>query len=332
MKAEQKAVIARAQREGLAPSELAAELLTHDLMTSALGVIRGHAVAFKNMSQQQQDEAIRSMEDEFKKAVDNAVRIIAGAGSKVVRMKLKKVAIGTSYQIQGVADRAEENLHALCDKAQDQSDVLIVLYEGDYHQGLDAIQGEKDQKDLPLDQAGTKEKKPRASTAKKAGDIAAKVIELPPALVDAAREFVTKQQNGTIAGLQNQLKCNIDKAKALHDVLVAEGILSETADERGDRTLVRTTGQVAELTAALDDSDVVDASFEETPAITTIDDALYAKAKTAVIIGRRVSCSFLKGELEVDDDTAQAILVRLEADGVVSEENEMGGRAILIDN
>jgi hypothetical protein len=33
----------------------------------------------------------------------------------------------------------------------------------------------------------------------------------------------------------------------------------------------------------------------------------------------------------VDDDTAQSLLVRLEADGVVSEENEMGGRAILID-
>ena len=331
MNVEQKAVIARATREGLAPSELAAELLTHDLLNSAIGVIRGHAVAFKNMSQQQQDEAISTMQDEFKKAVDNAVRIIAGAGSKVVRMKLKKVAIGTSYQIQGVADRAEENLHALCDKAQDQSDVLIVLYEGDYHQGLDAIQGEKDQKPLPLEGETKAEKKPRGK-AQKAGEVAAKLIELPPALVDQAREFVITQQNGSIAGLQNQLKCNHDKAKALHDVLVAEGLLSEEANERGDRELVRKTvdtpvtgePETDSDSAPKDESDVVDADFP------IVYDSLYVKAKMAVIANQRVSVSFIKGELGIDDDLAAAVMDRLQADGVVSEENEMGGRAILI--
>jgi DNA segregation ATPase FtsK/SpoIIIE-like protein/uncharacterized protein YbjQ (UPF0145 family) len=334
MNVEQKAVIARATREGLAPSELAAELLTHDLLNSAIGVIRGHAVAFKNMSQQQQDEAISTMQDEFKKAVDNAVRIIAGAGSKVVRMKLKKVAIGTSYQIQGVADRAEENLHALCDKAQDQSDVLIVLYEGDYHQGLDAIQGEKDQKPLPLEGETKAEKKPRGK-AQKAGEVAAKLIELPPALVDQAREFVITQQNGSIAGLQNQLKCNHDKAKALHDVLVAEGLLSEEANDRGDRELVRKTVEqvfspdsealpTSEENAPVDESDVVDAAWPD------VDDALYVKAKMAVIADQRVSVSFIKGELGIDDDLAAAVMDRLQEDGVVSEENEMGGRAILI--
>lgn len=103
MNAEQKAVISRASRDGLAPSEIAAELLTHDLLNSMLGQMRSHAVAFKNMSEQQQDAAIQTMQDEVKKAVDTAVRIIASAGTKTVRMKLKKVAIGTNYQIQGAA-------------------------------------------------------------------------------------------------------------------------------------------------------------------------------------------------------------------------------------
>ena len=276
------------------------------------------------MSQQQQDEAISTMQDEFKKAVDNAVRIIAGAGSKVVRMKLKKVAIGTNYQIQGVADRAEENLHALCDKAQDQSDVLIVLYEGEYHQGLDAIQGEKDQKALPLEGETKAEKKPRGK-AQKAGEVAAKLIELPPALVDQAREFVITQQNGSIAGLQNQLKCNHDKAKALHDVLVAEGLLSEEANERGDRELVRKTVDTPVTGEPETDSD--SAPKDESD---VVDDALYVKAKMAVIANQRVSVSFIKGELGIDDDLAAAVMDRLQEDGVVSEENEMGGRAILI--
>ena len=321
MKLEQKAIIDRAKREGLAPSELASELLTHDLLNSALGVIRGHAVAFKNMSEQQQDAAIQVMQDEFTKAVNTAVRIISSAGTKTVRMKLKKVAIGTNYQIQGVADRDEEHLHALCDKAQDQSDVLIVLFEGDYHQGLDAIQADRDQKDLPLGDA-PKEKKPRGA-AKKAGDIAAKVIELPPGLVDQAREFVTKFQNGTVAGLQNQLKIGMDKAKALHDALAGEGLLSDPINDMGDRSLSRKPAETEATEKTTEESAPV--------SVIKIDEALLMKAKTAVIITRRVSASFLKGELEVDDDTASALLEQLQASGVISEENEMGGRAILLD-
>lgn len=90
MKYEHKAIIDRASKEGLSPCELASELLVHDLLNSALGQMRGHAVAFKNMSEQQQDAAIQEMQDEFKKAVDTAVRIIASRGTATVRMNLKK--------------------------------------------------------------------------------------------------------------------------------------------------------------------------------------------------------------------------------------------------
>lgn len=315
MKADQKAIIQSAQRKGLAPSEVAAELLTHDLLNSALSQMRSHAVAFKNMSEQQQDACIQTMQDELKKAVDTAVRIIASAGTKTVRMKLKKVAIGTNYQIQGVAGSEEEHLHALCDKAQDQSDVLIVLFEGDYHQGLDAIQGEKDQKDLPLDGPGSK---PAKKTAAKTEP---KPVEVTQAQIDAAREFVTKQQNGTLAGLQNQLKCNIDKAKALHDVLATEGLLSAEPNERGDRDVIRKPAAEPKPQGEPDD----DAKPQQ------ISTELYVKAKTAVITERRVSVAFLCDELGVTSDEADQLLARMEEDGVVSEENELGARQILID-
>lgn len=315
MKADQKAIIQAAQRKGLAPSEVAAELLTHDLLNSALNQLRGHAVAFKNLSEQQQDAAIETMQQDFKKAVDTAVRIIASAGTKTVRMKLKKVAIGTNYQIQGVAGSEEEHLHALCDKAQDQSDVLIVLFEGDYHQGLDSIQGEKDQKDLPLD--GPSSKPAKKTTAK----AEPKPIEVTQAQIDAAREFVTKQQNGTLAGLQNHLKCNIDKAKALHEVLATEGLLSAEPNERGDRDVIRKPAPEVKPQAEQDD----DAKPQQ------ISTELYVKAKTAVITERRVSVAFLCDELGVTSDEADQLLARMEEDGVVTEENELGARQILID-
>lgn len=335
MKYEHKAIIDSANREGKTPAELAKELLGHDLLKAMVTSISKPAVAFSKMSEQQQESVIEELKKEMAPAIAVAIEVICSQNTHTIRMKLQKMAVGKNYQLTGLIDKTQDHIHELMDKTHDQSDVLIVLHERDYFQGLDGIKGEKDQKELAIGGDAPKDKAPRGSKAKAAGAIA-KEVALTPALIDAAREFVTKQQNGTLAGLQNQLKCNHDKAAALHDVLVSEGILSETADERGNRELVRIAGQVVELaTTNTNDDDVVDASFEEpeAPAVTqaTITDELYVKAKTAVILERRVSSSFLKGELNVDDDTAQALLVRLEADGVVSEENEMGGRAILID-
>jgi DNA segregation ATPase FtsK/SpoIIIE-like protein len=315
MKYEHKAIIDKAKQEGLAPSELASELLVHDLLNSALGVIRGHAVAFKNMSEQQQDAAIQTMQDEFKKAVGTAIRIIASAGTKTVRMQLKKVAIGTKYQIQGIAEGTEEHLHALCDKAQDQSDVLIVLYESDYEQGLDAIKGEKDQKDLPLDGQAQKAKKPAAAKP-------AKTIELTPGLVEHAKEFVLKFQNVTIPGLQNQLKIDIDKANALHVELEKLGILS-APDEKGERKLIRSGDQ--------QQSSEPSTGANAGDPLATIDDETYVKVKAKVIADKRISVGFLQTEFALGEEQARAAIARLEADGVVGEENELGGRAVLVE-
>lgn len=331
MKLEQKAVIARAQREGLAPSEIAAELLTHDLVNSALAQMRGHSVAFKNMSEQQQDATIHAMQTDFKAAVDNAVRIISGAGTKTVRMKLKKVAIGTSYQIQGVADRAEENLHALCDKAQDQSDVLIVLYEHDYHQGLDAIQGEKDQKALPLE--GGKDPKPKATRGagpKKAGDIAAKVIELPPALVEQAEAFVRNIQTATHAGIQNQFKINFDKAEALLQALQERGVVTEK-DEQGNRTLVRAKAD-APATAGNKATEAMEQQTIKGDKGDLPDAELYEHAKAKVIADQEVSAGGLAVFFDLTDERAADLMDELEMHGVISEASDLGTREVLMAN
>lgn len=316
MKYEHKAIIDKAKQDGLAPSELASELLVHDLLNSALGQMRGHAVAFKNMSEQQQDAAIATMQEEFKKAVGTAVRIIAGAGTATVRMKLKKVAIGTNYQIQGVADRDEEHLHALCDKAQGQSDVLIVLYEHDYDQGLDAIKGDKDQKDLPLDEEPGKTKKAAAGKEPSAP----KAIELTEGQINAAREFVEQQQNTTVAGLQNQLKIGTDRAEALHEKLEELGVLT-AKDEHGQRRLVKFAGQ-QQATA--------EQPLVNTDPLNNIDVETYVAVKTKVIAEQRISIGFLQAEFALSEEQAQCAIEWLETDGIVSEENELGGRAILV--
>ncbi|MCY1457906.1 hypothetical protein D9M71_752390 [compost metagenome] len=50
-----------------------------------------------------------------------------------------------------------------------------------------------------------------------------------------------------------------------------------------------------------------------------------------MITERRVSVAFLCDELGVTSEEADQLLARMEEDGVVSEENELGARQILIE-
>lgn len=136
--------------------------------------------------------------------------------------------------------------------------------------------------------------------------------------------FATKHQNPTVAGLQNQLKIGVDKAEALHDKLEALGVLT-AKDEHGLRRLVKFAeqhGDGAQNTAG------------EQPAadpLNAIDDETYVKVKAKVISEKRISTSFLQSEFALSEEQAKAAIERLEADGVVSEENELGGRKVLVE-
>ena len=81
MKYEHKAIIDAASREGKMPMEKARELLAHDLLKTMVSSISSHAVAFKNMTEQQQDSAIQSMQNDLKEAIDVAVRLYANLGT-----------------------------------------------------------------------------------------------------------------------------------------------------------------------------------------------------------------------------------------------------------
>lgn len=325
MKYEHRAIIENAARKNMSPMELAAELMGHDLLKSMVTAIGGHAVPFQKMSEQQQDAVIHTMQEDMKQAIDTAVRTISSAGTRTVRMKLKKATIGKRWQFTGEVDTTEDYLHELGDKAQDQIDVLVILYENDYLQGLDAIKGESDQKDLELGEEPA-EKPARKGSSKKAGDIANSLAEakpkpeLPVGLIDQAEEFVRKFQTVTHAGIQNHLKIDFGKADALMDALEARGVVT-AQDESGNRELVRAKPEpVIEPVAPQDQG--------QTPS--EITPALYAKAKSKVIQDQRVSSGALAIFYDLDDELATTLLGMLEDDGVISEESEMGTREVLV--
>ena len=321
MKLEHKAIIAAANRDGKLPMEVAKELLAHDLLQSMVTSIGGHAVAFNKMSQQQQDAVIHDMQRDLAAAIDMGVRVIASQNTRTVRMKLKSVAIGKKWKIVGEAEGDEEFLHELADRTQDQSDVLVVLYERDYIQGLDAIQGEKDQKPLPLEEE--KPAKAKRSGAKAAGEIAAQVapkkeIELPPTLIDQAQEFVRNAQTATTAGIQNQFKCNFDKGEAILAALELRGIVT-APDDKGNRDLVRPKPE-AKAEAKQDSAE------ELAPELSLAE--LYQKVKAKVIADQEVSMGGLAVAFDLADEQASDFIDRLELEGVISEADDLGGREV----
>lgn len=326
MKLEHKAIIAAANRDGKLPMEVAKELLAHDLLQSMVTSIGGHAVAFNKMSQQQQDAVIHDMQRDLVAAIDMGVRVIASQNTRTVRMKLKSVAIGKKWKIVGEAEGDEEFLHELADRTQDQSDVLVVLYERDYIQGLDAIQGEKDQKALPLDGDKTdKTAKAKRSGAKAAGEIASQVapkkeIELPPTLIDQAQEFVRNAQTATTAGIQNQFKCNFDKGEAILAALEQRGIVT-APDDKGNRDLVRPKPEAKAEPEAKQDS-----AEELAPELSPAE--LYQKVKAKVIADQEVSMGGLAVAFDLTDEQAGDMIDRLELEGVISEADDLGGREV----
>lgn len=322
MKYEHKAIIDAASREGKAPSELAKELLGHDLLKAMVTAISKPAVAFSKMSEQQQESTIEDLKKELLPAISTAISVIVSQNTHAVRMKLKKLATGPAFQLTGTLDKSQDHIHELIDLASDNSDVLIILHERDYVQGLDGIKGEKDQKDLDL--AGNTQQKKVASKPKSETG-GKKAIELTPGQIEQAREFVTRQQNANHAGLQNFLKCNFDKAEALLAHLQGEGLVTE-ADERGNRNLVRpgatTESPVAEPT-------VNDAGLPvDSEGHVIMSDALFEKARGKVVESQEVTKGGLCVAFDLDDEVVKLLLDKLEEEGVISEQDDLGGREV----
>lgn len=314
MRADHKVIMEKAKKDGMLPMQLAAELLVHDLVEATRKQMSRYEVGYNKMTEKQQDAVLADLQDAYKGIAEIAARVIAGAGTPTIVMTLKDMKIAKSCTVTGTVEGHEKYFNELIAKAQDKSEVLIVLYERQYDDALDNIQSDKDQKSLNLGDGGKAGKKPAAAKP------AEKKIELTPGLIEHAKEFVIKFQNATVAGLQNQLKIDIDKAKTLHVELEKLGILTEP-DDNGERKLIRPD---ADAPAAAEPQNSGDP-------MATIDDETYVKVKAKVIADKRISVGFLQAEFALGEEQALAAIARLEADGVVGEENELGGRAVLVE-
>lgn len=136
--------------------------------------------------------------------------------------------------------------------------------------------------------------------------------------------FIHVTNGGAISAKAIQEAAGV-KRKDVTDIiltLASNGIISEPDDE-GLRTLIpadqrpMTATEVKHGSGSLPDN--APAPFDEDQ---------YADAVLLVQREKKVSLSFLKANFQVDEATAEAMILRMEQDGVISAENDIGGRAI----
>lgn len=382
----QRAILANAKKNNLKPSEVAAEFGTHDLVEAQLAILRGISVAYKDLGEKGQDAAIQQLTAATKTAVIDMIQLIMANGAKAIPFKLKSLNIDGKLKVTGFVEGDCPERHALTDKAHDKSEILLILSPRDYFEGLDTIQGEKDQKSLPIDNepeaapevaTGKGSTKARETTGKgkgaartndpkptSAAALAAKAIQLTSKSVEDAKAFILNQQNTSLAGLQNHLKIGIDKAQAHLDRQLADGVIvlddkSETgysivrevaADKAVDELAAKRlanggAGETIPLSEMQEryaggDSSTFDGQGGEAVDLTgdqfggddepvALTDELYEEIKAHVLKKGKVSSGTIMVTFSLGDDTVIKALERLELDGVITEENDMGIRSII---
>lgn len=331
MSPEHRAIIALAEKEGLSPCEKDARLVVHDMVNTTRKAMQKYEVGYNKMTEKQQDAVLGDLEAAFKDLALTVARTIASGGTPAISMTLKDMKISNGT-VTGIVDGSDKHFNDLISKVQDKSEVMVVLYERQYADAMDAIQSDKDQKPLALGEPGenvsdpTKEKTKSSGSPTSAKALAAKSIELPEKLVADAVEFVKRNQVCTTAGLQNGLKIATKKAEAVQLKLADLGHIA--LDDEGVYQIVRTAANPGDGASSGKDS----LSFDgDLPTPTGLTDELYADIKAKVVLDGRVSVGALAVAFDLGTDLAEDAIVRLEADGYVSpEDEETGARSVLI--
>lgn len=294
MSPEQRAVLAKAKKDGLKPSEQASEFLLHDLVEACLNQLKNYSVAWKNLSEKEQDASIGNLTAALKESAVDAVRLIMAAGASAIPFKLKSLTIDGKLKVTGLVEGDHPERHALTDKAHDKSEILLILSPRDYFEGLDTIKGERDQKSLPLDEAKPT-KAPKTSTKKPD----AKPITLTEKQIEDGRHFILEVKKPTVAGMQAQLKFGYDKAIVALELYADEGLITRLGDDKYEM--------------AKADADI--------PASTNPDlygELTYSEVQQVVVLhAQTFELPWLVKRFGIDEDRANHLALALLDDGVI---------------
>lgn len=320
----EKELIEQARMMGVPAHEFAAKFLSRDLVEATLTAVR----KVVKLKENQEVKLIDALNEDVKELISAAVAVIAANGMAAITCTVKSVMVaGKTIRVVSDVDTSDPQRHALTDTVNHRA--LLVLAPDEYHSALDSNRPQKDQTDLPLD-VSTEENplgalQRLADESVKGTNLTATVVE-PEPISPYELAFIHVTNGGAITAKAIQEAAGV-KRKDVTDIiltLASNGIISEPDDE-GLRTLIpsdqrpMTATEVKHGSGELPLPDSAPQPFDEDQ---------YADAVLLVQREKKASLSFLKSNFQVDEATAEAMLLRMEQDAVISAENDMGGRAI----
>lgn len=313
----EKELIEQARMMGVPAHEFAAKFITRDLVDATLTAVRKHC----KLKENQEGKLIDELNDTVKELISAAVVVIAAAGTSAITCTMKSyMGTGKSLRVVLDTDGDDQQRHALTDRVNNR--VLLVLAPDEYYGALDSNKPQKDQADLPME---TKEENPLGALqhlAESGAALASNVVE-PISPYELA--FIHVTNGGEISAKAIQSAAGV-KRKDVTDIILAlasNGIISEPDDE-GLRTLILDRP----MTAAEVKHGHGTAGQAEAKQPAPFNEDQYADAVLLVQRERKVSLSFLKANFAIDEATACSMIFRMEQDGIISEPNDIGGRAI----
>lgn len=314
MKTEHRDIIERAKLAGVEPSYLAHELLVHDLVNAGLFELKNLHSPYGKLNEGQQQEVIDRMTKAATEATLNAIAIISSRNVEtieveVVDAKFKKKAITITASIDVNAPDATALAKVpgkMC---------LLVLAPTDYDEGLDFIQPDRDQKDLPLHvsdltgnlfQGGAGPDEPD-------GDDMFVGDDQDPLYVEAV-QFVTETRRASISAVQRHLKVGYNRAARMIQWMETQGIVTEMDTNGGREVLVQNqpaTGGGVDRPAPELGKEFGDYDYEDAAQLIVL------KAPEG-----HFEASWIQSRLAINSEQATTLLLRLLDNNVIKLEKE----------
>jgi len=317
MKTEHKGIIERAKLLDTPPSMLAHELLVHDLVNAGLFELKNLHSPYGKLNEGQQQEVIDRLTEAAEEAVMTAIAIISSRNVTTIPMMMKEVKFNSKQlTLTSIVDAKDPNRHDLIDSAGHLC--LLVMAPDDYGDGLDFIQPDRDQPDLPLHVSDlTGSLFPAGGTGPDEPDSEELFVghDQDPLYAEAV-QFVTETRRASISAVQRHLKVGYNRAARMIEWMEAQGIVTQMDTNGGREVKVQSPPDTG------GDKGSPAPEFEE---VKEFGEYTYDDAAQLIVLksnNKAFKAHWIQSRLAIDSDKAASLLIRLLDNDVIALESE----------
>lgn len=325
MKPEHKAIIERAKSMDMPASYIAHELLVHDLVDSGLFELKNLHSPYSKLNEGQQQEVIERLTEAAEKAVHNAIAIISSRNVSTIEVTMKEVKFNSKQlTLTSIVDAKDPNRHDLIDSAGRLC--LLVMAPDDYNEGLDFLQPDRDQPDLPLHVSSLTGSLFDGRTGPDEPDGEHEFVgDAQDPLYAEAVQFVLETRRPSVSAVQRQLKIGYNRATRFIEWMETQGIVTPM-DSNGGREVLASAPEFSEVDGAAEDQNfgLVDAGHpDDFHTGKEFGEFTYEDAAQLIVLkATTVDVAWLQHRLAIDSDSATSLLLRLVDNDVIKLETQ----------